>query len=72
MSDSLSPRASEYLESIAKWFTTAEVKAVNQNMARCIDGDRFSILKPLLKELNLEKAVLYRPYPYEARSAYAL
>ncbi|KAJ0423022.1 hypothetical protein BJY00DRAFT_279249 [Aspergillus carlsbadensis] len=56
MSDPLSPQASEYLESIAKWFTTAKVEAVNPTMSRCIDEDRFSLLKPFLEELNLEKA----------------
>lgn len=61
MSDSLSPRASEYLQSIAKWFTTAQVEAVNQNMSRCTDENRFNVLKPLLKELSLEKAVYYYP-----------
>lgn len=71
MSESLSPRASEYLESIAKWFTTAKVEAVNQNSSRCIDEDRFEVLKPLWEELNLEKEVFYHPLLNKAQLAYA-
>ncbi|KAL4766952.1 hypothetical protein BDW60DRAFT_170838 [Aspergillus nidulans var. acristatus] len=64
MSRSLSPPASEYLESIAKWFTTAEVKEVvveDQNMSdskmfKCVDMARFNILEPLLSELKLKSA----------------
>jgi hypothetical protein len=67
MPDSLSPQASKYLESVAKWFAKAEVKAQNSELSRCTDKDRFDILKPLLKELNLEKAVFDQIYVYEAQ-----
>lgn len=52
---SLSPTASRCLTSVAKWFATAQVKAENPNMSRCIDEGRFGALQPLLEELGLEK-----------------
>ncbi|KAL2811155.1 hypothetical protein BDW59DRAFT_60425 [Aspergillus cavernicola] len=55
MPDSLSPRASAYLKSVAEWFAKAQIKAVNANMSRCIDNGRFEALKPFLREANLEK-----------------
>jgi hypothetical protein len=67
MPDSLSPQASKYLESVANWFAKAEVKPQNSEVFKCTDKGRFDILKPLLKELNLEKAVFDQKYIYEAQ-----